>query len=278
MEGPNVVKNAPKTALSVSQERNLVNYLDERMLEITRNFKKRYVKKYLGYLIYQTFFRSEVSSNLQTLPAYLDAIRAILALILQIPPLDPSTGLRVAYLLRITGDVLGSIPGYRLEAPNLPIHSTLQDLLDFLDDLDQAWIAVLHGQVWDPVSAEGIDLVLPVGLDHLATSDGKGAGKGAGSAAGRTLKSSPPSQTDLARLRSLLFSGESTLEEWISKERRQTDTSGDDDTDDVSAMLAQMGLLDQFDNLFVRTLDYLGGFSGRVAQNTVNPEAEVLME
>ncbi|KAJ3495919.1 hypothetical protein NLJ89_g10555 [Agrocybe chaxingu] len=100
-------------------------------------------------------------------------------------------------------------------------------------------------------------------------------------------KSSPPSQTDLARLRSLLFSGEATLEEWLSHERDGGDapatfTNGDDAgkeaADDISLMLARMGLLEQFDALFVRTLDYLGGFSDSVAENVVHPGEEVVME
>jgi len=185
-------------------------------------------------------------------------------MILQIPPIDPSTGLRIAYLLRLTGDVLNAIPGYKLDMPTSPAHATLKNLIEFLDDLDQAWLAILQGQMWDPESGEGVDLVLP--SDLISEPDENVPGSAT------QLKSSPPTQTDLARLRSLLFSGESSLEEWLVAERKNGLTE-----DDVSVMLAGMGLLDQFDSLFVRTLDYLRAFSGNVAQNVVEPPLEVAM-
>ena len=99
---------------------------------------------------------SEESSTIRTLHAYLEASWHVLKVILQIPPVDPSTSLRTAYLLRLTGDVLKSITGYQLSPPTNgparqadgPIASTanldsippplarsvLYDLLDFLDD------------------------------------------------------------------------------------------------------------------------------------------------
>ena len=39
---------------------------------------------------------------------------------------------------------------------------SLQDLLDLSNDLDQAWVPVLQGQVWDPISGAGVDLVVPI--------------------------------------------------------------------------------------------------------------------
>ncbi|KAF8956596.1 hypothetical protein BDZ97DRAFT_1671458 [Flammula alnicola] len=229
--------NRKLRALTSRQERHLVDYLDEHFLQLTRNFKKR----------------SEESSTLKTLSTYIEAVRQLLALILQIPPIDPSTSLRTAYLLHLTGDALGSIPGYRLGTTSVVVRSTLQDLVDFLDDLDQAWIAVLKGQAWDPESSEGVDLTLPVEIDVEI-------------------------QTDLTRLRSLLLSGESALEEWLTNERGQVDEERGDDLGDVSGMLARMGLLDDFDSLFVRTLDFLGGFAGDVSRNVVDPESEGTME
>jgi hypothetical protein len=53
------------------------------------------------------------------------------------------------------------------------------------------------------------------------------------------------------------------LEEWLTNEKAQAD---DADNDDVSGMLERMGLLDEFDSLFVRTLDFLGGFTGTTAE------------
>ena len=190
-------------------------------------------------------------------------------IILQIPPVDPSTSLRTAYLLRLTGDVLNSITGYRLtsESPptngqaDSPIASTanldsiplplarsaLDDLLNFLDDLDQAWVAVLQGQVWDPSSGAGVDLVVPID-----------------SSSGLNVKSTPPSQTDVTRLRSLLIGGQSALEEWLGEERLTQ--GGEGAEDDLSATLERMGLLDEFDELFSKTLDFLGGFGGVIVE------------
>ena len=212
----------------------------------------------------------EQTSSLKTLSAYIEAARKLLVMILQIPPLDPSTGLRIAYLLRLTGDVLCSIPGYSIGSSTSSPTSqeNLQELVDFLDDLDQSWIAVLQGQIWDPELAEGVDLILPIEdvarpLDSIPS-----------------LKSTPPSQTDITRLRSLLFSGEASLEEWLTNQGAQPADvdNGGDDLGDVSNMLARMGLLEEFDSLFARTLNYLGGFSSNIAINTVNPDEESMME
>lgn len=209
------------------------------------------------------YTRIESSSSLPTVSAYLYAVRPVLALILQIPPIDPSTSLRIAYLLRLTGDVLNAIPGYKLDALDSTFNATINELVGFLDDLDRAWMAVLQSQVWDPDSAEGIDLVLPLDPHPLTDSNGRTSGP---------PKSSPPSQTDLARLRSLLLSGESSLEEWLTNQAGHFS----EDTD-VSIMLARMGLLDHFDSLFSETLDFLRAFSGDVSRNVVEPEFEATM-
>jgi len=42
----------------------------------------------------------------------------------------------------------------------------------------------------------------------------------------------------------------------------------------VSGMLDRIGLLEEFDSLFTRTLDFLGGFAGTVAK----PGDELVME
>lgn len=240
----------PFRPLTSRQERNLMTYLDDHFLQITRNFKKR----------------AETSSTLRTLHAYLEASRHLLKIILQIPPVDPSTSLRTAYLLRLTGDVLSSITGYRLTSESPPTNgqadgpiastanldsiplplarSALQDLLDFLDDLDQACVAVLQGQVWDPSSGAGVDLVVPIDSSNV--------------------KSTPPSQTEVARLRSLLIGGQSALEEWLGEERLTR--GGEGEEDDLSATLERMGLLDEFDELFSKTLDFLGGLGGVIVE------------
>jgi len=191
--------------LTSSQERKLVDFLDDQFLELTRGYTKR----------------SQPTTHLPTLSRYLDAARPILSLILQIPPIDPSTSLRTALLLRLTNDTLTSITGY----PALP--ESLPEVLDWLDDLDQAWLAVLEAQVWDPIEARGVDLIIDV-------SEG--------------MKSSPVSQTELTRLRSLLVGCTANLEDWLYNH-------GDED---VESMLERLGLQAEFDGLFYRTLDYLG--------------------
>ena len=196
---------------------------------------------------------------MKTLPAYLEAARHLLLLVIQIPPIDPSTGLRIAYLLCLTGDVLFAIPGYQLETTDTTgIQEILRNLLEFLGDLDQAWLAVLQSQVWDPSTAQAVDLVIAVDDDSDVPR----------------IKSTPPSQTEVTRLQSLLFTGESALEEWLTSEKMKSRVDDSTDSGDVSGMLERMGLLDEFDSLFVRTLDFLGGFTGTAA----DPAEELLME
>ncbi|KAF8237111.1 hypothetical protein L208DRAFT_1356724 [Tricholoma matsutake] len=205
-----------RRALSARQEKKLVDYLDERFLELTRGYKKR----------------SEPTTHLPTLSHYLESARQILSLILQIPPIDPSTSLRIAYLLRLTNDVLSSITGYPPDAHILP------RVLDWLDDLDQAWLAVLQAQVWDP-STGGVDLV----IDAADASAG--------------VKSSPLTQTESTRLKSLIVGGEASLEEWL--EKGNSDEPGEDE---LETRLRKLGLQADFDDLFARTLDFLGSLGG----------------
>ena len=61
------------------------------------------------------------------------------------------------------------------------------------------------------------------------------------------------------------------MEEWLTNAKSRAD---DTYNDDVSGMLDRMGLLDEFDSLFVRTLDFLGGFTGTTAE----PVEELVME
>ena len=65
----------------------------------------------------------------------------------------------------------------------------------------------------------------------------------------------PPSQTDVARLRSSLIGGQSALKEWLGEERLTQDGEGEDD---LSATLERMGLLDEFNQIFSKTRDFLG--------------------
>ena len=75
------------------------------------------------------------------------------------------------------------------------------------------------------------------------------------------VKSTPPSQTDVAWLRSLLIGGQSAPEEWLGEERLTH--SGEGEEDDLSATLERMGLLDE---LFSKTLEFLGGLGGVIVE------------
>ncbi|KAJ3887552.1 hypothetical protein GG344DRAFT_55514 [Lentinula edodes] len=195
--------------LSPKQERRLVVFLDNEFLELTRGYKKR----------------SSPTSHLPTLDAYLQAAQRILGLILQVPPIDPSTSLRIQLLLRLTNEVLTCIPGYPSNSENLPI------AMDWLDDLDQSWAAVLQAQVWNPSEGIGEDLIVDAG-DVV-----------------RGVKSTPMSQTERTRLKSLLLGGVATLEEWlegkpIGVNRQATAVEEEDGLNDIfSNTLEELGHL-----------------------------------
>ena len=143
------------------------------------------------------------------------------------------------------------------------IFFTLQLLIDFLDDLDNTWLAVLEGQAWDPETAEGVPIQT---LHHITDPDGVEYLEDQVHQPRITL----PSQTDKTRLRSLLLGGASALEEWLLNEKvakiGPAKSDDQDDEGDLTAMLDKMGLLDDFDGLFVLTLNHLGGFGDDIAQ------------
>ena len=162
--------------------------------------------------------RSHPSSELTTLPAYLDASHHLLNLILQIPPINPSASLRGTLLLRLTGEVLNSISGYT------PDEKSFSVLLDWLQDLDKGWFAVLRSQGWDSTTQSGISVRLPDGA-----------------------RSTPLSQTERTQLKSMLVAGTEMLEEWIELLRTQSDGSGTIQAgrleDLFSGVLTEMGFL-----------------------------------
>ncbi|KAI0081402.1 hypothetical protein K474DRAFT_1688660 [Panus rudis PR-1116 ss-1] len=211
---------APKRnslALSPTQERKLVDFLEDKFLDITRNFKKR----------------SDPSSKLQTLSAYLTETHTLLSLILQIPPVDPSTPLRTSFLLRLTGEVMDGITGYRPDVQTLP------QLLDWLNDLDRGWLCVLRAQKWDPEAREGVDLVVESPKDEELP-----------------LRSTPMNQTERTRLKSLLIAGTAKLEEWL------VELDAGEESYDVA--LERLGLQQGFDDLFSNTLAEMGALRGAV--------------
>ncbi|KAF9265917.1 hypothetical protein L218DRAFT_986087, partial [Marasmius fiardii PR-910] len=192
--------------LSIRQERKLVDYLEEEFIELTRAYKKRL----------------EPTSNVRNLSSYLQGTRSLLAMTLQIPPFDPSTSLRTTFLLRLTNDAFSCIPGYTPTLEEVP------DLVDWLDDLDQAWMVVLRLQVWDPREGVGVAVDLPANSD---------------------LKSSPMSQTEKTRLKSLLLGGMEMLEEWV--EGLSGDSSNVQGTETLT-------VAEVFNDLFSRTSKELG--------------------
>ena len=169
--------------------------------------------------------RSHPSSNLTTLPAYLEASHHLLNLILQIPPIDPSASLRSTLLLRLTGEVLNSVPGYT------PDEKSLSILLEWLQDLDNGWLAVLRSQGWDSVARSRISIQLPDGA-----------------------RSGSVSQTDRTRLKSMLVAGAEMLEEWVELLRAQL---GDEETQDIETTLGG-----QLEDLFSGTLTEMGFLRG----------------
>jgi hypothetical protein len=205
------------TPLSTTQERRLLDYLDEQFLELTRGYKKRSIHYFFfGFRrVHLASCRSHPSSNLTTLPAYLDASHRILDLILQIPPVDPSASLRNTLLLRLTGEVFNSVPGYTPDGQSLTI------LLDWLRDLDRGWLAVLRSQGWDLATRSGTSVQLPDGTC-----------------------STPLSQTERTRLKSMLVAGTEMLEEWIETLRTDVETTQAGRLEDLfSGVLAEMGFL-----------------------------------
>lgn len=199
----------PVHPLSKAQERRLRDHLDAKLLEINRGFKKR----------------ADPSSSLPHLHHYLAAVRPVLSVILQVPPVDPSASLRVAFLLRITGDMSTAIPAYPLVGPppasnpqpsDPPaLEVTLIELIDCISQLDKGWAAVLASQAWDTAAGEG---------------------RGAYAATGG------PSETDKARLRSILLLGREAIIDWLA----------------LGQVQLEQEIQEEFSCVFWRTLRNLG--------------------
>ncbi|KAI6124041.1 hypothetical protein EDD16DRAFT_1691359 [Pisolithus croceorrhizus] len=189
------------TPLSKAQERKAVQYVEDTFMDITSAYKKRCL-----------------------LSSYLHAMQNLLAFILRIPPVDPLTPLRTTFLLRLTGDVMNSVMGYP------PDMTDLRQLLDFMGNLDQAWVAVLRSHIWDPDKGEGVDLMQ----------------------SGTTIQSTPVSQTERTRLRSFLLTGIAGLEEWLA--------GSTPDGADYALELERHGLFQGFNDLFADTLAEVGDF------------------
>ncbi|KAI0294674.1 hypothetical protein B0F90DRAFT_1940329 [Multifurca ochricompacta] len=201
-------------SLSENQERRLLDYLDEKYLGIHEEHSKRH----------------EPGSKLATLRTYLEAMRVLLTLTLQVPPISTSGMLRISLLLRLTGTVIEDTSGYA------PDSVDLAPLLEWLDLLDRGWLSVLCMQGWDPARGEGVDLP-----PHLLE------------------RAPPPTQTDCTRIHSLLVTGTSTLEDWMEGKRK-------DEVENLVHDMRRLGYQSSFDELFHRTftkLRELGPDEGR---------------
>lgn len=201
--------------LSQRQELRLTEFLDDKFIDITRNFRKRF----------------EPSSPLHTLPGYISAVQSVLSLILQIPPTPPSESLRVSLLLRLTNDVLESIPGYLPDLDHLP------EVLDFLDDLDQAWVTVIRHEAWKPHDEEDSD----VDFDDIEQEN--------------VDRPSPLSQTDKVRLDSILMNASIILANWVAHRHQP---------EEPVIPFGSFGELEGFGRLFANTLEELD----EVAENS----------
>lgn len=182
--------------------------------------------------------RQEPESKFATLRAYLLAMRTMLSLTLQIPPVALSGMLRISLLLRLTGIVLDDIVGYR------PDVADLIPLLQWLDMLDRGWLSVLCRHTWDPVTG-GVELP-----DEL-------------------LKKTPlPTQTDCTRVHSLLVTGISALENWMEGKNEE------EEEDNLVRDMRRLGHQSTFDELFHRTLTQLH----ELEPEKVNDEEELLAQ
>ena len=152
---------------------------------------------------------------------------------MQIPPVDPSASLRTSLLLRLTSEVMNSITGYKPDVQTLP------QLLDWFNDLDHAWLAVLRFQAWDTDAREGKDVVIDSSEEDNPS-----------------FTSSPISQTERTRLRSLLVTGTASMEEWlVALEPNQPE-------EDYTSVLEKFGLQQGFDDLFTGILAEMGSLDG----------------
>ncbi|WFD45216.1 hypothetical protein MPSI1_003894 [Malassezia psittaci] len=117
--------------LSARQESRLVMYLDQHILQIQRQFQKRF----------------EPNASLPTLHDYLAQWTPILDVIAATPLQKPTAPVRDAYLLRLTTDITEGIIGYALHSkPDRD--QRLQQVLYWIDVLDQLWTARIRRIPW----------------------------------------------------------------------------------------------------------------------------------
>jgi len=134
MSSPTLSTSSRKP-LSAAQESRLIRHLDPALLSLSGSFESRH----------------SPSSQLPTLSSFLEALVPLLSLVLAIPAAKPSGGLRVAYLLQLTGYLGPAIEGYPLN------EESLDKLFSLIDRFDRGWSAVLEGREWDSVKGKAKD-------------------------------------------------------------------------------------------------------------------------
>lgn len=141
--------------LTTVQESRIIRHLDPALLDLSGAFESRHSS----------------SSQCPALASFLDTLPSLLSLILSIPAAKPSGGLRVAYLLQLTGYLGPAVEGYPLN------DESLDKLFQTIDEFDKGWETVLKGREHDKMSAQG---------------------------SGGTFEVQPLRNTDLIRLKSLI--------------------------------------------------------------------------
>lgn len=210
-------------------------------------------------------FSSDPTSPLQTLPSYLSLATPLLSLILQIPPLTPSSiSLRTTFLLRLTGDVMGAIVGYK------PRVEDLDGLLEWVGVLDVGWEGVLRGVPWEAAilsgsGESGIRSREVVGDDGMVVDGGGGGGQSGPDGERERVK--VITQTEKTRLKSLLITGAARIDEWLEAlqsddqsriaEQGDQEAFGEGQVGDYVNVLESRGLRERFERLFERTLGEL---------------------
>lgn len=92
-----------------------------------------------------------VDSQFGTLSALLQRLKPILSLILQIPPVEPWSQLRISYLLTLSGSIpsyIASLPLVTPRGDDEEAGEVMRETIDFLHKVDHGWRVVLRGNGW----------------------------------------------------------------------------------------------------------------------------------
>ncbi|WVN90470.1 uncharacterized protein L203_105706 [Cryptococcus depauperatus CBS 7841] len=176
--------------LTPKQEAKLRTHLDDRLASLERD---------------------ERTFNLKSIPSLLSRLAPLLQLILQIPPYQPFSHIRTSYLLTLTAVIpsyIAALPlhqnGIGQREEGIATRKVLQDVLQFLGEVDRGWMAVLNRMGWTPPPS-------------IISATKKAYEEGQVLVGGRAIRVEYGGQVDLTeriRLRSILVSGRSKIEAW----------------------------------------------------------------